>query len=52
MPIYEVTCFECKSRIEYKASEVSYCHITCPVCGTMLWAMTISPKRFEKVEEC
>lgn len=52
VPIYEVTCFECKSKIEYKASEVSWCHITCPVCGTMLWATTVSPKRFEEVEEC
>lgn len=52
MPIYEVTCFECKSKIEYKASEVSWCHITCPVCGTLLWATTINPKRFEEVEEC
>lgn len=52
VPIYEVTCFECKSKIEYKASEVSWCHITCPVCGTSLWATTINPKRFEEVEEC
>lgn len=51
VPIYEVTCFECQSRIEYKASEVNYCHITCPVCGTLLWAMTIVPKRFEAMEE-
>lgn len=51
VPIYEVTCFECQSRIEYKASEVNNCHITCPVCGTLLWAMTVTPKRFEEVEE-
>lgn len=51
VPIYEVTCVECNSKIEYKASEVHYSHITCPVCGTSLWAMTISPKRFDEVEE-
>lgn len=51
VPIYEVTCFECQSRIEYKASEVNYCHITCPVCGTLLWAMTVNPKRFEEAKE-
>lgn len=51
VPIYEVTCFECQSRIEYKASEVHYSQITCPVCGTSLWVMTISPKRFDEVEE-
>lgn len=50
VPIYEVQCFECKSRIQYKASETSYCHITCPVCGTSLWAMTIMPVRMEGEE--
>ena len=50
VPIYEVTCFECGSKIEYLASEVSYCHITCPVCGSSLWANTISPVRKEKIE--
>ena len=50
VPIYEVTCCECKSKIQYKASEVYYCHITCPVCGMSLWANTSSPVRME-VEE-
>lgn len=50
VPIYEMTCHECKSRIQYKAAEVSLCHITCPVCGVTLWANTISPVRME-VEE-
>lgn len=50
VPIYEVTCFECGSKIEYLASEVNYCHITCPVCGSSLWANTISPVRKEKIE--
>lgn len=50
VPIYQVTCFECKSKIEYKASEVYWCHITCPVCGTTLWAMTINPVRMEGEE--
>ena len=50
VPIYEVTCFECKSKIEYKASEVSWCHITCPVCGTALWATTVAPVRMEGEE--
>lgn len=38
VPIYEVTCTECKSRIQYKASEIVWQHITCPVCGIGLWA--------------
>lgn len=38
VPIYEVVCFECKSKIRYKACEISLCHITCPVCGVLLWA--------------
>ena len=50
VPIYEVTCMECKSKIQYKASEVYYCHITCPVCGVSLWANTISPVRMEETE--
>lgn len=51
VPIYQVTCFECKSKIEYKASEVSLCHITCPVCGMSLWALTIAPVRMEESDE-
>lgn len=50
IPIYEVTCSECKSKIQYKASEVYYFHITCPVCGMSLWANTSSPVRMEKTE--
>ena len=49
VPIYEVECWECKSKIRYKNSEVSYCHITCPVCHTSLWAMTIMPVAYEEV---
>lgn len=47
VPIYEVICFECKSKIQYKASEVSWCHITCPVCGVSLWANTTFPVRMD-----
>lgn len=50
VPIYEVTCFECKSRVQYKASEVMLHHITCPVCGVSLWANTISPVKMEEEE--
>jgi len=47
IPIYESKCPECKSVIRYKACEVAFCHITCPVCGTSLWATTISPVTYE-----
>lgn len=47
VPIYEVECYECKSKIQYKKSEVFTCHITCPVCGVSLWADTIQPARME-----
>lgn len=50
VPIYEVTCIECRSRIQYRASEVYYFHITCPVCGVSLWANTSSPVRMEETE--
>jgi len=43
VPIYEVVCPECNSTIRYKVCEVSFCHITCPVCGIAIWATTIAP---------
>lgn len=51
VPIYEVTCTECKSRIQYKASEAVLLHITCPVCGVSLWADAVHPVKIEEVEE-
>ena len=51
VPIYQVVCYECKSTIQYKASEVMWHHITCPVCGASLWANTIAPVRMDEVEE-
>ena len=51
VPIYEVVCHECKSRIQYKACEVSWSHITCPVCGMSLWADRVSPVRYEEVQK-
>lgn len=48
VPIYETTCPECKSVIEYIASEVSFTgYITCPVCGMSTWASIIKPVRYE-----
>lgn len=47
VPVYEVTCDECGSKIQYKKSEVSLAHITCPVCGVSLWANTIRAVRYE-----
>lgn len=55
VPIYELKCTECQSIIRYKASEVSWCHITCPVCGVSNWATTICPvevKAKDEVSEC
>lgn len=51
VPIYEVECCECHSKIEYIASEVSFSHITCPVCGVSNWAQTICPVRKDEAEE-
>ena len=50
IPIYEVECPECKSRIEYKKSDVYTCHITCPVCGVSIWANAIKPINREEEE--
>ena len=48
VPIYEVECIECKSKIQYRKSEVSFTsYITCPVCGMSIWAGTIRPVRYE-----
>ena len=50
VPVYETECHECKSKIQYKAAEVAFCHITCPVCGIYVWASTIRPVRMEEGE--
>lgn len=47
IPIYEVTCPECGSVLEYTANEVAYSHIYCPVCRSSMWAMTLRPKRYQ-----
>lgn len=41
IPIYETTCYECGSVFRYKAVEVSWMHITCPVCGVSNWASSM-----------
>lgn len=54
VPIYEVACPECHSKIEYKKIEVHWTgYINCPVCGISVWASTVYPKRYEldEVEE-
>ena len=51
VPIYEVECIECKSKIQYRKSEVSFTsYITYPVCGISNWADTIRPVRYEDGE--
>ena len=50
VPIYEAECSECHSKIEYKASEVSYTgYITCPVCGSSVWGSICYPVRMDEV---
>lgn len=51
VPIYEEVCPECKSVIRYKACEVHYCSITCPVCGISFWANTCNPISEKTIEE-
>ena len=38
IPIYEVECFECRSKIRYKKCEVPLHRLTCPVCGVTIEA--------------
>ena len=48
VPIYEAECYECHSKIEYKASEVSFTgYITCPVCGMSIWGDKSNPVRMD-----
>ena len=49
VPVYESECPECKSVFRYKAVEVSYMHISCPVCGVSMWASQV-PVGVEKAE--
>ena len=51
VPIYEVICPECKSVVRYKACEVSFNHIVCPVCGSSIWANTICPVNFDEIHK-
>lgn len=51
IPIYEVVCYECKSKIRYKACEVFWGHISCPVCSVSLWAGTSCPVDYEPPKE-
>ena len=52
VPIYESVCTECKSKIAYKASEVGFGgYITCPVCGSSMWANTTHAVRYELTDE-
>lgn len=51
IPIYEVECYECHSKIQYRKAEVAFCSITCPVCGVSVQANTICPVRMESTDE-
>ena len=46
-PVYEVECWECGSKIHYKASEVSCGFISCPVCGVAIMANKIQRVKTE-----
>lgn len=37
VPVYEIKCLECRSTIRYRAREVKWEHLTCPVCGSLIW---------------
>ena len=43
VPVYEVNCPECKSKIRYTANEVSLCYIACPVCKCSIRADLVFP---------
>lgn len=43
VPLYDAVCFECDSRIRYKASEASGGYIECPICGMRIMAIMDNP---------
>lgn len=51
VPIYETVCPECASVIRYKACEVAWQHIECPVCESSVWANTICPVNFDEIHK-
>ena len=51
VPVYQVDCHECKSKIQYTAAEVHTGYIHCPVCKVSLWADTIRPVGYKTNEE-
>lgn len=51
IPVYEVTCWECGTTIEYTRAETINCHISCPICKTFLWAVPTVPKRYKDSNE-
>ena len=51
VPIYEVACPECKSVVRYRACEVAWQHIDCPVCGSSIWANTICPVNYDEIHK-
>lgn len=51
VPIYEAECSECHSKIEYKASELSFTgYFTCPVCGMGIWGGRCCPVKRDSEE--
>lgn len=48
VPIYEVMCPECKSRIQYTRSEVYLGQIACPICEITIWVDTIHPVKYKE----
>ena len=51
VPLYEIVCEECKSRIQYRKSEVTISHIRCPVCGVSNWANTTDSVAWQYAED-
>ena len=50
VPIYELQCFECGSRIHYKRVDVSGEIINCPVCGVRNMAICLYPVNYVEME--
>lgn len=43
VPIYEIECIECKSKIRFQKSEVHSSYIKCPVCDVSQWVEATDP---------
>lgn len=52
LPIYEVECTKCKSKIQFRKANISFStYIICPACGKTIWADMTSLSGMRRVSD-